>query len=393
MSRLRPALLLLFLSSTAPLFPSSFAIDPAYAICNTALAPSGHILRIASGYLALALAYAFGLVITIIFGLLSQRLSVDDTYFGEEFPNQVKRIFNALGSTYLILAAIRVAGGSPDFRIWGYSVHEPFSVIVIGILLLRIMLGAFKRYWSAKNHLNAVLGAGRVRHRSFLSTLMTPATGLFANSPHISSVYQDFSFAIGFLPRTLLLTAFVSELLCFDPATILALGAFLISGTFTWVTAIKLGAACSGPGTPKAWHLVCKAFLSWKTMALYITVFGLGYVLLLIAPFLFDIPAFGPGGERAHFPGALPIVGSGLLVLAAFLVGFGSLSLSQRIPQLLIVTVTVGDAADQLANLEALIKEGRQEIERLCEILALFREDLAEALKDTMSRRPLSASQ
>ena len=53
----------------------------------------------------------------------------------------------------------------------------------------------------------------------------------------------------------------------------------------------------------------------------------------------------------------------------------------------------VGDAAEQLANLEALITEGREELERLCNILALFREDLIAALRKTTTPRPRSASQ
>lgn len=57
-----------------------------------------------------------------------------------------------------------------------------------------------------------------------------------------------------------------------------------------------------------------------------------------------------------------------------------------------VIGLKVGDAAEQLANLEALIKEGREELERLCKILALFREDLIAALKETMSPKPLSAS-
>jgi hypothetical protein len=58
-----------------------------------------------------------------------------------------------------------------------------------------------------------------------------------------------------------------------------------------------------------------------------------------------------------------------------------------------VIGLKVGDAAEQLANLEALIKEGREELERLCNILALFREDLVAALKESTTPRPLSASE
>ena len=48
------------------------------------------------------------------------------------------------------------------------------------------------------------------------------------------------------------------------------------------------------------------------------------------------------------------------------------------------------EAVQQHANLEALIKEGQEEIERLCETLAAFRAELIQALKrtDAIARRP-----
>jgi hypothetical protein len=44
------------------------------------------------------------------------------------------------------------------------------------------------------------------------------------------------------------------------------------------------------------------------------------------------------------------------------------------------------EAVQQLANLEALIKEGREEIELVCKTLAAFRVDLVQALKDAGRR-------
>jgi hypothetical protein len=44
------------------------------------------------------------------------------------------------------------------------------------------------------------------------------------------------------------------------------------------------------------------------------------------------------------------------------------------------------EAVQQLTNREALIKEGREEIERLCETLSKFRADLTQALKRTPPR-------
>src|SRR5262245_15034962 len=95
----RPGMvLLLLLTFTVSLHSLAIAGAPAQDYGGSSLSPIGHLVRLFGGYLALAFAYAFGFFLTLIFAVISQGLSVDDTYFGEEFPDQVARIFNALGS-------------------------------------------------------------------------------------------------------------------------------------------------------------------------------------------------------------------------------------------------------------------------------------------------------
>jgi len=62
-----------------------------------------------------------------------------------------------------------------------------------------------------------------------------------------------------------------------------------------------------------------------------------------------------------------------------------SLQARRRVEEL-VTAISECDAVQQLANLEALIKEGKEDIERMCETLAAFRAELVQALKDAARR-------
>ncbi|MGH7487878.1 MAG: hypothetical protein ACREMY_20100, partial [bacterium] len=62
-----------------------------------------------------------------------------------------------------------------------------------------------------------------------------------------------------------------------------------------------------------------------------------------------------------------------------------SLQARQRVEEL-VTGLSPIEAVQQLANLEALIKEGKEEIEGLCVTLAAFREDLVQTLRSATHR-------
>jgi hypothetical protein len=333
---------------------SDYAREPPHSLGD-------HARRLGCAFVSLAVAYTLGTLITVSFAAGAERLSVDSAYFGEEFPDQIKRVLNAFGSTYLIIAAIRTASGHPNLDTPLGDLHSWLFLGVMVALLAAVGIGGLRRLSAAKARIHAVVRRSKSARPRFFQSWREDPQKLFGGDREMADRYWDFGFSIGFLPRSFLLTAFVAELLKLDPATILVLGLFLISGTYTWITAIRLGTACSsGENMPGAMVLVCRAFLNSKMLLLYAGVLFVGYLLWFGAPSLFRIPvhAAAPSGEAPlimanslrEWKGPLLIAGSNMLVIAAFVVAFGSLV--DRIPSLLftiVATIVLGQIISETA--------------------------------------------
>jgi hypothetical protein len=89
--------------------------------------------------------------------------------------------------------------------------------------------------------------------------------------------------------------------------------------------------------------------------------------------------------DRKTRPVAEALIRRRKLVHALAIRRWKSLQARRRVEEFM-TELTESEAVRQEANLEALIKEGKEEIERVCVALAAFRVDLVQALKDAARR-------